>query len=712
MNDYSLNPRRITRNAVSFACRPPLRLLVLLVLLASGCGSGAQGTEKPAPARIGVMLSVSGPWDVGWRRSLEWAQKNANEAAGPNGRPLELVFRDTAVESLADVSRDFLDDPTILGVIGPDTSSGLFEVAQNFLDAGKPLVSPSATSGEFLRAFGGQKYLWRTVESDVAQVQTMLLFAQKEGISKVALLTTDDKYGATFFDWFGFFATELGISVTGIVKFGEQNGDACPGRLVKALEGNPELLVVVPSLPEDAVCIAREARSRAPEVRLLFSDAAMFPEFITELGDEAEGLEGIGLSPSPDRGFEVAHRVVFGESPGPYAANAYDAVLFLYLGLVRSQGAGGADLAESLAALSLAEGLERRWDADGIREALADIAAGKTPNIGGATGPLAFDREHFTDLVESTYGRWRVDSGEFFMVDFFSTGDTSRSTSISRAFASAGLMQDFTGEVGDYAPPDKTGMWALLAAGSEGWENYRHQADVLAQYRSLKDNGLTDDRIILILADDLAQAVENGEPGVVRNIAGGENLYDGIELDYRLNQLSGPLDVLDILAGNKSTRLSRVVEGSAGDNIFLLIVGHGSREGVEVAGGILTPADLAGALDAMSGEGRYRRMLIAVEACHGGVMGEKITAPGVLVLTGANDSENSFGANYDPRLNAWLADEFAYNLLLTTVEGEKLSLADAYRKVYMRVSGSHVSIFNFSAFGNIRDVRLGEFLGD
>jgi glycosylphosphatidylinositol transamidase (GPIT) subunit GPI8 len=47
--------------------------------------------------------------------------------------------------------------------------------------------------------------------------------------------------------------------------------------------------------------------------------------------------------------------------------------------------------------------------------------------------------------------------------------------------------------------------WALLVAGSNGWYNYRHQADVCHAYQILHKNGIPDSNIVVMMYDDLAQ---------------------------------------------------------------------------------------------------------------------------------------------------------------------------------------------------------------
>lgn len=80
-----------------------------------------------------------------------------------------------------------------------------------------------------------------------------------------------------------------------------------------------------------------------------------------------------------------------------------------------------------------------------------------------------------------------------------------------------------------------TNNWAVLVCSSRYWFNYRHVANVLSMYRSVKRLGLPDSRILLMLADDMACNSRNPKPAVVRNNADQQiNMYgDDIEVDYR-----------------------------------------------------------------------------------------------------------------------------------------------------------------------------------
>lgn len=47
-------------------------------------------------------------------------------------------------------------------------------------------------------------------------------------------------------------------------------------------------------------------------------------------------------------------------------------------------------------------------------------------------------------------------------------------------------------------------IWALLVAGSNGYYNYRHQADVCHSYHVLRNHGIPAANIITMMYDDIA----------------------------------------------------------------------------------------------------------------------------------------------------------------------------------------------------------------
>jgi len=74
--------------------------------------------------------------------------------------------------------------------------------------------------------------------------------------------------------------------------------------------------------------------------------------------------------------------------------------------------------------------------------------------------------------------------------------------------------------------------WGLLVAGSKGYPNYRHQANICHAYQVLKSGGLQDENIIVFMYDDIAYDNENPRRGVIINRPDGPNVYLGVPKVY------------------------------------------------------------------------------------------------------------------------------------------------------------------------------------
>merc|ERR1719454_1960035 len=91
--------------------------------------------------------------------------------------------------------------------------------------------------------------------------------------------------------------------------------------------------------------------------------------------------------------------------------------------------------------------------------------------------------------------------------------------------------------------------WALLVAGSKGYYNYRHQADLCHAYHVVSSHCIPDSRIVVMMYDDIANSPENPTPGKLINHPDGDDVYAGVPKDYTGNDIT-PQNFLEILKGN------------------------------------------------------------------------------------------------------------------------------------------------------------------
>jgi legumain len=66
---------------------------------------------------------------------------------------------------------------------------------------------------------------------------------------------------------------------------------------------------------------------------------------------------------------------------------------------------------------------------------------------------------------------------------------------------------------------------AVLVAGSSGYWNYRHQADIAHAYQLLIKNGMAPENIVTMMYDDIADNSENPLPGQLFNRPDGDDVY-------------------------------------------------------------------------------------------------------------------------------------------------------------------------------------------
>ncbi|XP_022714470.1 vacuolar-processing enzyme delta-isozyme-like [Durio zibethinus] len=191
--------------------------------------------------------------------------------------------------------------------------------------------------------------------------------------------------------------------------------------------------------------------------------------------------------------------------------------------------------------------------------------------------------------------------------------------------------------------------WAILIAGSQGYENYRHQADVCHAYQILRNGGLEDDNIIVFMYDDIALNEYNPRPGIIINKPDGENVYKGVPKDYTGEDVNLN-NFLGVILGNK-TRLTgggsgKVVDSGPNDRIFIYYADHGSPGLLGMpSGDDLYAKDLINVLKKKHQAKSYKSMVFYVEACESGSMFEGILPSNlnIYAVTAANARENSWG---------------------------------------------------------------------
>ncbi|KAJ6690771.1 hypothetical protein OIU85_006962 [Salix viminalis] len=224
-------------------------------------------------------------------------------------------------------------------------------------------------------------------------------------------------------------------------------------------------------------------------------------------------------------------------------------------------------------------------------------------------------------------------------------------------------------------------QWAVLVAGSAGYENYRHQADVCHAYQILKKGGLKDENIVVFMYDDIAFHVDNPRPGTIINKPFGHDVYAGVPKRksnsdvifsslpaFDLKDYTGDNCTVDnlfaVLLGNKSALTGgsgKVIDSGPNDNIFIYYADHGAP-GMPV-GKDLYAKDLIEVLKKQQEASSYKSMVgtyFYLEACESGTMFEGLLPSNwsIYAITAANGEESSYGV-YCPEFYPYPPSEFS-----------------------------------------------------
>ena len=270
--------------------------------------------------------------------------------------------------------------------------------------------------------------------------------------------------------------------------------------------------------------------------------------------------------------------------------------------------------------------------------------------------------------------------------------------------------QELEQYVSTHTYPERKDNYAVVVAGSSGWSNYRHQADVLAMYHALKAQGFDDDHIILIMEDDIAHHPKNRYPGVMKITSDGENLYEGVTADYQMSKLYSA-DIRNIMTGVKTARTPVVLEATENDNVFVFWSGHGEYKSLIYNEQEFRASEVRSMLDTMYELKKYRKLFFVMETCFSGSVAESCEGiPGILMMTAANEGETSKADIFDNELGVYLSNGFTRAFQGKIFENPDVVLRDLFYHVVRQTAGSHASLYNYKNYGNIYYEHLDEMV--
>ncbi|XP_060847426.1 legumain-like [Rhopalosiphum padi] len=264
--------------------------------------------------------------------------------------------------------------------------------------------------------------------------------------------------------------------------------------------------------------------------------------------------------------------------------------------------------------------------------------------------------------------------------------------------------------------------WVVLVAGSDGWNNYRHQADICHAYQIIRGNGIPKENIITMMVDDIAYNRRNPTPGKIVNQPNGTDVYDGVVIDYKGMDVNST-NFLKIITGDKKAMKSigtgKVIEGGPNDSVFINFVDHGTTGILGFPDDYLYADQLNEAFKTMFASASYKMVLLYIEACKAGSMFDGILRDNtnVLAVTASGPRENSYACYcrsqsgpYGTCLGDLFSATWMENLDATIFDSstKKRTVFNDFKEVRTNVTDSNVMVYGDFRTGH---EKLSAFIG-
>jgi len=207
------------------------------------------------------------------------------------------------------------------------------------------LISPASTSPDLS---GSSEYFFRTVPSDALQGAFGAELVESAGHERLAIIYSNEDYGVGFKTVLAEAFEALGGLVV-IEEAFERTTVDLRTPLTKIMNANPDAIYIVSNSPDSAVAILKQIKELGIEAVLYGSEGLKGQYILDNARDAAEGLIVSSVS-SGTSDFIEKHEQTYSESPGPFAAQGYDALS----AIARAIDAGaktGEDIREYIAIL-------------------------------------------------------------------------------------------------------------------------------------------------------------------------------------------------------------------------------------------------------------------------------------------------------------------------------------------------------------------------
>lgn len=341
------------------------------------------------PIPIGILLPYTGP--IGWVAACQVggdiARDEINAAGGPLGRPIQFFIADDEGKSDSAIAGEekLINIDKVPAIVGP--TSVTFRSVMPIAIKNK-VVQISPTAGTTALDFVKEKYVFRTVSSDLVMGTGMVFEASKRGYKKAALFFGDDESAQSVRGVVVPACKAAGISIVGDVTF-TQRQTSYRSELFTAFKNKPEVVFFEADPQSGAVIFKQWA-----ELKLggdWIGTDFVNDQLLQATWPSSKGVGAVQPAAKRDPRNDVFAKEVEKRRGKPgvpvFTVNTYDAVMIISLAIESAKKVDGEAIAEHIRKVANPPGTKVYSFAEGIKL----LRQGKKIDYEGLAGPQNFD---------------------------------------------------------------------------------------------------------------------------------------------------------------------------------------------------------------------------------------------------------------------------------------------------------------------------------
>ncbi len=306
----------------------------------------------PKPVKIGAIFSVTGPaafLGAPEAKTAKMIVDRINAQGGVNGQKLELIIKDSAgsPEKAVSFAKQLIEEEEVLAIIGPSTSGETMAI-KRLCEENRMILVSCAAAEVIVNPVA--KYVFKTPQKDSQAVTWIFRTMKEKGISKIAVLSGNDGFGAAGKKQLEEMAKGEGMQILVNEVYDKQATDLTD--VLTKVKGTPGVQAVVnwSIVPAQSI-VAKNMKQLGLDVPLFQSHGFANRKYVEQAGVAAEGTlfpagQLMVIDELPDNhpqkkilaAYKKDYEAMYKEDVSAFGGYAYDAVLIVSEGL-RKAGA-------------------------------------------------------------------------------------------------------------------------------------------------------------------------------------------------------------------------------------------------------------------------------------------------------------------------------------------------------------------------------------